>query len=98
MRKVGFDWPDIDGVIAKVEEEHQELVAASKQSDGPVKVQQVCEILNRAQHPAFLRARGRAERNMGRNQKFQKKMNMVPMICEGILSCKYRLLSYECSW
>ncbi|MFA7590941.1 MAG: nucleoside triphosphate pyrophosphohydrolase [Sphaerochaetaceae bacterium] len=28
MRKVGFDWPDIDGVIAKVEEEHQELVDA----------------------------------------------------------------------
>ncbi|MDD3670858.1 MAG: MazG nucleotide pyrophosphohydrolase domain-containing protein, partial [Sphaerochaetaceae bacterium] len=28
MRKVGFDRPDIDGVIAKVEEEHQELVDA----------------------------------------------------------------------
>lgn len=28
MRKVGFDWPDIQGVIAKVSEEHQELLEA----------------------------------------------------------------------
>lgn len=30
MRKVGFDWPDIDGVLAKVDEEHAELVEAMK--------------------------------------------------------------------
>lgn len=28
MRKVGFDWPNIDGVLAKVDEEHQELLEA----------------------------------------------------------------------
>lgn len=30
MRKVGFDWPDIDGVLAKVDEEHGELIEAMK--------------------------------------------------------------------
>lgn len=33
MRKVGFDWPDIDGVIAKVAEEHQELLEAIEHKD-----------------------------------------------------------------
>ncbi|PKK87985.1 MAG: nucleoside triphosphate pyrophosphohydrolase [Candidatus Wallbacteria bacterium HGW-Wallbacteria-1] len=28
MRKVGFDWPNIDGVIDKVDEEHKELLEA----------------------------------------------------------------------
>ncbi len=28
MRKVGFDWPNIDGVLDKVDEEHQELLEA----------------------------------------------------------------------
>lgn len=28
MRKVGFDWPDIEGVLAKVDEEHKELLEA----------------------------------------------------------------------
>lgn len=31
MRKVGFDWPDITGVLDKVAEEHRELVEAVEQ-------------------------------------------------------------------
>ena len=33
MRKIGFDWPDIQGVLAKVEEEHAELIEAIADRD-----------------------------------------------------------------
>ncbi len=33
MRKVGFDWPNIDGVIDKVAEEHKELLEAIAQME-----------------------------------------------------------------
>jgi uncharacterized protein YabN with tetrapyrrole methylase and pyrophosphatase domain len=33
MRKVGFDWPDIEGVLAKVDEEHKELLEAIENID-----------------------------------------------------------------
>lgn len=33
MRKVGFDWPDIQGVLAKVDEEHKELIEAIENID-----------------------------------------------------------------
>jgi MazG family protein len=33
MRKVGFDWPDIEGVLAKVDEEHKELLQAIENID-----------------------------------------------------------------
>lgn len=33
MRKVGFDWPDIAGVLAKVDEEHNELLDAIEHRD-----------------------------------------------------------------
>jgi len=33
MKKVGFDWPDVAGVLAKVDEERQELVEAIEEDD-----------------------------------------------------------------
>ena len=41
MRKVGFDWPNIDGVIDKVDEEHKELLEAiAKRETDPSHVEE----------------------------------------------------------